>query len=166
MKEILQSTPHGLYCIPGNFHIDPHQPVARAVVTHAHSDHACWGSQSYLATQSCEQLLRLRMSPDAEFLFLPYGVTQTVGGVQISFHPAGHILGSAQIRLEYRGRVVVVTGDYKLGSDPTCESWQPVRCHTMISECTFGLPIYRWPSAEKVFDSINQWWRTCRDEGK
>jgi len=120
MKGILESTSHGLYCVPGDFHIDPHLPVKRAVVTHAHSDHARWGCDRYLATQSCEALLRLRMSPDAEFRFLPYGETLTVNGVRISFHPAGHILGSAQIRLEYGGHVVLITGDYKLGSDPTC----------------------------------------------
>lgn len=166
MKGILESTSHGLYCVPGDFHIDPHLPVKRAVVTHAHSDHARWGCKKYLATQSCERLLRLRMSPDAEFRFLPYGETLIVNDVRISFHPAGHILGSAQIRLEYGGHVVLITGDYKLGSDPTCASWEPIRCHSMISESTFGLPIYRWPSQEAVFDSINRWWRECRDEGK
>ena len=166
MKDMLESTSHGLYCVPGDFHVDPLLPVARAVVTHAHSDHARWGCQRYLAARPCEQLLRLRMSPDAEFRFLPYGEPVTVGGVQISFHPAGHILGSAQVRLEYRGRVVLITGDYKLETDPTCEAWQPVRCHWMISESTFGLPIYRWQSQEILVESINQWWRESRDDGK
>ena len=132
----------------------------------AHSDHARWGCQRYLAAKPCEHLLRQRMAPDAEFRFQAYGEALTVGGVQISFHPAGHILGSAQVRIEYRGRVILITGDYKLGSDPTCESWEPVRCHGMISECTFGLPIYRWPPQKLVFDSINQWWRTSQDAGK
>jgi putative mRNA 3-end processing factor len=166
IKDLLESTSHGLYCPPGDFHIDPHLPVSKAVVTHAHADHARWGCRRYLAAAPGEQLLRLRMSPDAEFQFLPYGQSLTIGGVQISFHPAGHILGSAQVRLEYRGQVVLITGDYKLGMDATCEAWQPVRCHQMISECTFGLPIYRWPSQDTVFESINQWWRECRDEGK
>ena len=166
MKGILESTSHGLYCAPGNFHIDPHLPVDRAVVTHAHSDHARWGCRKYLAAKPCEHLLRMRMSSEAEFRFLAYGETLTVGGVQISLHPAGHILGSAQIRLEYQGQVVLITGDYKLGSDPTCSAWEPIRCHFMISECTFGLPIYRWPSQESVFESINQWWRTSSDDSK
>ena len=166
MDAILQRTPRGMYCEPGDFYVDPQLPVARAVVTHAHSDHARWGCKKYLAAKPCEQLLRLRMSPDAEFRFLSYGETLTVGGVQVSFHPAGHILGSAQIRLEYQGQVGLITGDYKLGKDPTCEAWQPVRCHWMISESTFGLPIYRWPTQELVFQSINQWWRESRDEGK
>ena len=166
MNDFLTLTPQGLYCIPGDFHIDPQLPVARAVVTHAHSDHARWGCQRYLAARPCEQLLRLRMSNEAEFRFLAYDETLTVGAVQISFHPAGHILGSAQVRLEYRGQVVLITGDYKLGTDPTCDAWQPVRCHLMISESTFGLPIYRWPAQEDVFGSINQWWRESRDAGK
>lgn len=166
MKGILEVTSHGLYCVPGDFYIDPHLPVARAVVTHAHADHARWGCQHYLAAKPGEQLLRSRMSSDAEFLFLPYAETLTIGGVRVSLHPAGHILGSAQVRVEYRGEVVLVTGDYKLEEDPTCEAWQPVRCHWMISESTFGLPVYRWPSPASVFDSINQWWRGCRDAGK
>jgi putative mRNA 3-end processing factor len=166
MKEFLESTSHGLYCIPGDFHVDPHLPVPRAVVTHAHTDHARWGCKQYLAAKPSELLLRLRMSPDAEFCFLPYGQTVIVGGVQISFHPAGHILGSAQVRLEYRGQVILITGDYKLGADPTCEAWQPIGCHQMISESTFGLPIYRWPSQQATFESINQWWRSSQDDGK
>jgi putative mRNA 3-end processing factor len=166
MNDFLEYTPQGLYCIPGDFHIDPQSPVERAVVTHAHSDHARWGCKKYLAAKPCEQLLRLRMSPEAEFRFVPYGETLTVGGVRVSFHPAGHILGSAQIRLEYQGQVGLITGDYKLGTDPTCEAWQPIRCHWMISESTFGLPIYRWPSQESVFQSINQWWQESREEGK
>ncbi len=166
MDAILQSTARGLYCAQGDFYVDPRWPVTRAVVTHAHSDHARWGCQRYLAAQSCEHLLRLRMSPDAEFRFLPYGESLTVGGVRISFHPAGHILGSAQVRLEYQGQIALVTGDYKLGSDPTCEAWQPVPCHWMVTESTFGLPIYRWQSQDTVVASINQWWQESRDEGK
>lgn len=166
IQDLLESTSHGLYCVPGDFHIDPCLPVARAVVTHAHADHARWGCNRYLAAKPGEHLLRMRMSPDAEFHFLPYGETITIGGVQVSFHPAGHILGSSQIRLEYQGLVILITGDYKLGQDSTCDSWQPMRCHHMISESTFGLPIYRWPSQQVVFESINQWWRDCSEQGK
>lgn len=106
------------------------------------------------------------MSPEAEFRFLPYAEKVTVGGVRISFHPAGHILGSGQVRLEYQGKIVLVTGDYKLGSDPTCEAWEPVPCHLMVTESTFGLPIYRWQNQKTIVDSINQWWRESRDDGK
>jgi putative mRNA 3-end processing factor len=166
METLLQTTDNGLYCPPGDFYVDPHRPVPRAVVTHAHSDHARWGCERYLAARPSEHLLRMRMSPDAQFRFLDYGETLNVGGVQISFHPAGHILGSAQVRLEHRGKIALVTGDYKLGPDPTCPSWEPVACHWMITESTFGLPIYRWQPQETVVDAINQWWRECRDDGK
>jgi putative mRNA 3-end processing factor len=166
MEPLLQSTSHGMYCAAGDFYVDPRTPVARAVVTHAHSDHARWGCKNYLAAQSSEHLLRMRMSPDSEFFFLPYGDAISVGGVRISFHPAGHILGSAQVRLEYRGQIVLVTGDYKLEPDPTCEPWEPVPCHTMITESTFGLPIYRWQPQSVIFESINHWWRQSRDDGK
>lgn len=166
MKPWLIHTERGLHCEPGGFYVDPRQPVERAVVSHAHTDHARWGCRHYLAASPGEHLLRMRMSDEAEFQFLPYGESISVGGVQISFHPAGHMLGSAQVRLEYRGQVALVTGDYKLGNDPTCESWQPVRCDLMVTESTFGLPVYRWRPDEELNSAINDWWRQSRDAGK
>lgn len=166
MNELLETTPRGLYCAAGDFHIDPHQAVDRAVVTHAHTDHARWGCRRYLAAERSEHLLRMRMNDDAEFQFLPFGESIKIRGVDVSFHPAGHMLGSAQVRLEYRGKVAVVTGDYKLGKNPTCEPWQPVRCDLLVTESTFGLPVYRWDPEQTMTDSINQWWRDTRDEGR
>lgn len=166
MTTILRQTHRGLYCEAGDFYVDPHVGVDRAVVSHAHTDHAHWGCKRYLATRKSEHLLRMRVNPDAEFDFMDYGESTTLGGVKISFHPAGHMLGSAQIRLEHRGEIVLVTGDYKLGNDPTCESWSPVQCHTMITESTFGLPVYRWPSQQHVTDSINDWWRSNAASGR
>lgn len=166
MDELLRITPSGLYCAAGDFHIDPHQPVPRAVVTHAHTDHARWGCRHYLAAKPSEQLLRMRMNEDAEFQFLSYGESIAIGGVDVSFHPAGHMLGSAQVRLKRNGRIAVVTGDYKLGENPTCDPWEPVRCHLMVTESTFGLPIYRWADWQSDIDLINQWWRTSREQGK
>ena len=166
MEALLEMTPKGLYCAPGNFFVDPCVPVDRAVVSHAHSDHARWGCRHYLGAASGEHLLRMRVNPDAQFAFLEYGHSVSIGGVSISFHPAGHMLGSAQIRIEYRGQVALVTGDYKLGHDPTCDSWEPVKCHLMITESTFGLPIYRWQHSNVVFDSINDWWRENSTQGK
>lgn len=166
MKTLIERTPAGLYCPLGDFFIDPSRPVKRAIITHAHADHARYGSQHYLASQESEHLLRLRMNDDARFTFLPFGERTTVGGVAVSFHPAGHILGSAQIRLEHRGYVVVVTGDYKLEADPTCTPWEPVRCRHLITESTFGLPVFRWPNQELVQASINQWWRKNQSEGR
>ncbi len=166
MPSLLENTDAGLYCAAGDFYIDPRRPVRRAVITHAHSDHARWGCRYYLAARPGELLLRMRVGSEAEFQFLPYGETLQVGGVSVSFHPAGHMLGSAQVRLESGGRVEVVTGDYKLGSDPTCESWEPLRCHLLVTESTFGLPIYRWPDDEVTNGSINQWWRDSQAAGK
>ncbi len=166
MNELLKTTELGLYCAAGGFYVDPRQPVERAVVTHAHTDHARWGCRHYLAAKTSEHLLRMRMNPDAEFQFLEYAESLTIGGVEISFHPAGHMLGSAQVRLEHRGRVAVVSGDYKLGDDPTCASWEPIACDLFVTESTFGLPVYRWQPDELINASINQWWRESRDEGK
>nr|WP_322975333.1 ligase-associated DNA damage response exonuclease [Aporhodopirellula aestuarii] len=166
MSSIIQTTDRGLYCPAGDFYIDPRSPVDRAVVTHAHTDHARWGCKRYLAAQRSEHLLRMRMNHDAEFQFLPYGESIKIDGVDVSFHPAGHMLGSAQVRLEHRGQVAVVTGDYKLGNDPTCESWQPLSCHLLVTESTFGLPVYRWEDEQTTADAINDWWRESRDEGK
>ena len=166
MQQIIQTTSKGLYCSAGDFFVDPRQPVDRAVISHAHTDHARWGCRRYLAAAPSEHLLRMRLSNDAEFQFLAYGESIKIGGVDVSFHPAGHMLGSAQIRLEHRGRIAVVTGDYKLGSDPTCETWQPVRCHLLVTESTFGLPVYRWPDEQTLNNAINDWWRDSRDADK
>lgn len=163
---ILETTPRGLYCSAGGFYIDPIQPVERAVLTHAHSDHARSGSKYYLATTASEYLLRMRLGEGAEFEFLSYGESRSIHGIQVSFHPAGHMLGSAQVRLQYRGRVAVVTGDYKLGGDATCTAWEPVPCHLLVSECTFGLPVYRWQPQDAVFQAINTWWRGCAGQDK
>jgi putative mRNA 3-end processing factor len=152
-------TESGLYCEAGDFYIDPWLPVERAIITHAHSDHAHPGCGHYLASIEGERLCRIRLGADANIESLPYGEQIDINGVSVSLHPAGHIIGSSQIRLEYRGEVWVVSGDYKLRDDPTCSEFEIVRCHTFITEATFGLPIYRWPSPESVMDEINNWWR-------
>jgi putative mRNA 3-end processing factor len=163
---LLQLTGDGLYCPPGDFHVDPWHPVERAVITHAHSDHARRGSRRYLAARPGQRLLRTRLGDDAVIDALDYGEAVDVRGVRVSLHPAGHILGSAQVRLEHRGEVWVVSGDYKLDRDPTCAPFEPVRCHTFVTESTFGLPIYRWPAQDEVVGDINAWWRQNREEGK
>lgn len=163
---LLELQPSGLYCPMGDFYIDPKQPVANAIITHAHSDHARYGCTRYLCASAGEQLMRMRLGNLSDLRCVQYGEKLTIRGVSISLHPAGHILGSAQIRLEYRGQVVVVTGDYKLGSDPTCESWEPIRCHLMVTESTFGLPVYRWRPSALIIQEINDWWRANRDAGR
>lgn len=164
MNEVLINTNAGLYCPAGDFHIDPWKGVPRAVITHAHSDHARWGSEKYLAAEPNTHLLNLRL-PGADIDFIPYGETLQHGRAKISFHPAGHMLGSAQVRVEVDGKVAVVTGDYKLGPDNTCSQWEPVKCDLLVTESTFGLPIYRWPDQKTVFEQINHWWRENASTG-
>jgi putative mRNA 3-end processing factor len=163
---LVRPTEDGLYCPVGGFHLDPWNPVARAVVTHAHADHAVAGCGQYLTAAPGLQLLRSRLGDPARIDTLPHGETTEHQGVRLSFHPAGHVLGSAQVRLEMHGEVWVVSGDYKLEPDPTCLPFEPVRCHTLISESTFGLPIYRWDPPADLFDGINAWWRANRENGK
>lgn len=160
---MIASTPSGLFCDAGGFHIDPWQPVDRAVLTHAHSDHASPGSRHYLCAEPGVRVLRRRL-PDAHVETLPYGEAVSIGETRVSFHPAGHILGSAQVRVEHRGEVWVVSGDYKCQPDPTCAPFEPVTCHTFITEATFALPIYTWDPPETVVDEILEWWRGNREQ--
>ena len=162
---MITSTSSGLYCEAGNFHIDPWAPVERAVLTHAHSDHASPGSASYLCAEPGARVLRRRL-PEARIETLPYGEAVAIGGTRVSFHPAGHILGSAQVRLEHAGEVWVVSGDYKTEPDPTCTPFEPVRCHTFITESTFGLPIYRWCAQDDTFADMRAWWRDNAEQGR
>jgi putative mRNA 3-end processing factor len=162
---MIQTTASGLFCEPGNFHIDPWQPVERALVTHAHSDHASPGSKAYLCAEPGARVLRRRL-PDARVETRPYGESVAIEGTRVSFHPAGHILGSSQIRVEHNGEVWVVSGDYKLQPDPTCAPFEPVRCHTFITEATFALPIYTWDPTAGIVDEILTWWRANREQDR
>jgi putative mRNA 3-end processing factor len=163
---LLRTTEQGLYCEAGGFHVDPWLPVDRAVITHAHGDHARWGSRSYLAARPGERVLRTRLGPDAQITTVDYGDAVDMNGVRVSLHPAGHILGSAQVRVEHRGEVWVASGDYKTEPDPTCTPFEPVRCHTFVTESTFGLPIYRWTPQAAAFQDIRAWWRANREAGR
>ncbi len=162
---MLTETPIGLYCAAGDFHIDPWGAAPRALITHAHGDHARAGSQAYLCADACLPLLRQRFGADVPVQGQPYGEPLTLGGVRVSFHPAGHILGSAQIRIEGDDGVWVLSGDYKRAADPTCAPFEPVRCDTFITESTFGLPIYRWDPAADVVADIVAWWHANRAQG-
>ena len=155
-----------MYCAAGDFYIDPSRPVPRAVLTHAHSDHARPGHGRAIVARDGVRVFRSRLGDKAPLETLAYGETVTLDGVRVSLHPAGHILGSVQVRVEYRGEVWVASGDYKTVPDPTCAPFEPVRCHHFITEATFGLPVYRWPSQRVVFDDVNAWWRANRDAGR
>jgi putative mRNA 3-end processing factor len=163
---LLQLTPSGLYCNEADLYIDPWRPVQRAVITHAHADHARPGSRSYLCARESRALLAARLGPETNIQALAYGEPLAINSVTLSLHPAGHVLGSAQVRLEMGGRTTVVSGDYKTAPDPTCAPLEPLRCDVFISECTFGLPIFKWPAAKDVFGEIGDWWRSNREQGK
>lgn len=165
MAALLVTTPEGLFCPQGGFHVDPWQPVARAVITHAHGDHAQPGCGSYLCAEDGAGILRLRVEAE-RVAGIAYGEPAALGGTTVSLHPAGHLLGSAQVRIEHRGEVWVVSGDYKTAPDPTCAGFAPVRCHTFVTESTFGLPIYRWLPPEAVFADIDAWWAANQAQGR
>jgi len=164
-KALLSETPAGLYCEAGDFYIDPRRKVKRAVVTHAHADHARPGHRHYLCSASGEGVLRERIGKSASIQSLPFGDSVMMGPVRVSLHPAGHILGSAQVRVEHRGEVWVVTGDYKTEPDPSCENFELVECHCLISESTFGLPVYRWRPSAEIFAAMRAWWAGNREAG-
>jgi len=163
---LVRETREGLYCEAGGFHIDPWLPVPRAVITHAHADHARPGSGQYLAAAEGLPILQSRLGATAAIEGVRYGDSVSLNGIQVSLHPAGHILGSAQVRIESRGEVCVVSGDYKTGPDPTCAPFELLRCHTFVTESTFGLPIYRWPPESSIVGSIQDWWRANAAEGR
>jgi putative mRNA 3-end processing factor len=165
MHELVTCTDRGLYCAAGDFYVDPWRPVDRAIITHAHSDHARPGSARYLAAAPGAGLLRHRLGQSIQLDAVSYGQVVEHQGVKVSLHPAGHVLGSSQVRIEHRGQVAVVTGDYKTHPDATCAPFELIQCDHLITESTFGLPIYRWLPATTLTQQINQWWTTNRDAG-
>jgi putative mRNA 3-end processing factor len=164
-EPILTFTDRGIYCPAGDFHIDPWRPVARALITHAHSDHARFGHGAYLSTPGTDTVMRHRLGEIASQT-TPYGAAQQIGDVRVSFHPAGHVPGSAMIRIERGGEIWVVSGDYKVDPDGLSEPWDPVACHTFISECTFGLPVFRWEHNATMMARIRDWWAGNAAAGK
>ena len=164
--DLVTVTDNGLYCPPGDFYIDPWRPAARAVLTHAHGDHARSGSAEYIAASPGVGLLQHRLGPEARICGRAYGEPFWLGEVRVSLHPAGHVLGSAQIRIESDAAVWVVTGDYKRASDPTCTPFEPVAADVLISEATFALPCYRWPETAAVVADIYAWWMRNREANR
>lgn len=162
---VLSFTDCGLYCAAGDFHVDPWKPVDRALITHGHSDHARPGHQRYLTVASGAAVLRLRLGPVA-LDTVRYGERLRIGDATVSFHPAGHVPGSAQIRIEVASEVWVVSGDYKTEPDGLSEPFEPVPCHTFVSECTFGLPVFRWAPQSEIMADINGWWRANAEAGR
>ena len=153
---LIDFTDKGLYCSQGDFFIDPWKPVNKAIITHAHSDHARSGSQQYLCHHLTKPLLQLRLG-DHFYQSVDWNEAVYMNGVKISLHPSGHIIGAAQIRVEYNDEVWVVSGDYKTEDDGISGAFEPVKCNTFITESTFGLPIYRWKKQAEIFAGIQQW---------
>ena len=162
---LIEFTERGLFCPQGNFYIDPWKPVDRAVITHGHSDHARWGSKNYLCHRITLPILQLRLG-DNNYQPVDWYEQVNMNGVNISFYPAGHIIGSAQIRVEHKGEVWVFSGDYKTEDDGISTPFEPVKCNVFITESTFGLPIYKWKPQQQIFEEMKTWIAQNKAEGK
>ncbi|MEM9901972.1 MAG: ligase-associated DNA damage response exonuclease [Pseudomonadota bacterium] len=162
---VLSFTERGIHCAAGDFYIDPWRPVDRALITHGHADHARWGHRRYLATEAAAPVMRHRLG-GIELDTVRFGEDLRIGDAEVSYHPAGHVPGSAQIRVEVGGEVWVASGDYKVAPDGLSEPFEPVRCHAFITECTFGLPIFTWAPQAEVVAEIEAWWRANAAAGR
>lgn len=163
--ELLRFTPKGIYCEQGDFYIDPWRPVDKAIITHAHSDHARGGMKNYLTHPITAQVMKHRINNQLQIQSVVYNEKVFVNGVEVSLHPAGHIAGSAQVRVAYGGRVEVASGDYKLEYDGVSAAFEPVKCHKFITESTFGLPIYNWAIQSDAMSEIVEWYQKNNAEG-
>jgi putative mRNA 3-end processing factor len=164
--DLVVTSGEGLYCRAGDFHIDPWRPVPRAVITHAHGDHARPGSGAYWVAEPGTAIARIRLGEDARIMPLAYAEAVELGRTRVSLHAAGHVLGSAQVRIECADRVAVVSGDFKRDADPTCAPFEPIACDTFVTEATFALPVYRWPDASQVVRELREWWLGNRERGE
>ena len=163
-KPLLHFNAKGIYCQQADVYLDPWKPVKKAIITHGHADHSRWGHLQYITHHTNVPIIKHRLG-DIQVAGVNWGETFMVNGVKFSLHPAGHIIGSSQVRVEYKGEVWVFTGDYKLEDDGIATPYEPVKCHSFITECTFGLPAFKWQPQKEVFQEINQWWQENREEG-
>ena len=163
---MLEFRPQGMFCKPGNFYIDPWLPVDFALITHGHADHARWGMKKYLCHDFTVPILKRRISSQINVQGISYNQSIFINGVKVSFHPAGHIIGSSQIRMEYKGKIVVISGDYKTQDDGLSTPFEPVKCHEFVSESTFGLPIYNWLPVSQLNEQMQDWVLQNQSNGK
>lgn len=163
---LITFTNKGIYCKQGDFYIDPWRPVNLAVTTHGHADHVKWGNNAYLCHTLTKPILNQRLGEDMKIETLPYNREISINGVKVSFFPAGHVIGSSQVKLEYKGEICVVSGDYKTEDDGISAAFEPVKCHTFVSESTFGLPIYKWQPQNIIFSQIRDWISMNHDRNK
>ena len=166
VNKLLQFTKKGICCPQADIFIDPSSPVENAVITHGHSDHARTGCSNYLSHHLTVSILKYRLGNNISAEGIEYNKAIDINGVKLSLHPAGHIPGSAQVRLEYKGEVAVVSGDYKTEYDGLTEAFEPVKCNTFVTESTFALPVYKWKKQSDIFNDINNWWKKNKENGK
>ncbi|WP_422858563.1 ligase-associated DNA damage response exonuclease [Flagellimonas sp. S174] len=162
---LLQFTEKGIYCEAAKVYLDPWKSVDNAIISHGHADHSRWGHKQYITHHRNVPIVKHRLG-DVPVSGKEWGETFTINGVKFSLHPAGHIIGSSQIRVEHKGEIWVFTGDYKIEDDGLCTPYENVKCHTFITECTFGLPAFKWLPQSEVFNDINAWWSENQAEGK
>ena len=155
----------GIYCEKANVYLDPWKPVEKAIISHGHADHSRWGHQHYIMHYNTIPIAKHRLG-DIHVSGVEYGESFSINGVKFSLHPAGHVIGSAMIRVEYQGEVWVFSGDYKDEADGVSTAFEPVKCDTFITECTFGLPAFKWKPQDEVMQEINQWWRKNKEDGR
>lgn len=165
-SKLLTFTDRGIYCPPADVFIDPWKPVNKALVTHGHSDHARYGSKAYITTKGSLPIIKYRLGSHINISGVDYGEKLIINGVKFTFTPAGHIIGSAQICVEYKGEKWVFSGDYKLQNDGISGQYEPIRCHHFITESTFGLPVFNWKPQSEVMAEINDWWQKNKEEGR
>ena len=164
-KPLLEFTEKGIYCHPARVYLDPWKPVEKAIITHGHADHSRWGHKRYITHHRNVPIVKHRLGT-VNITGKEWGETFTINGVKFSLFPAGHIVGSSQIRVEHKGEVWVFTGDYKIENDTLATPFEPIKCHTFITECTFGLPAFQWRPQEEIIADINQWWAENKSNGQ
>ena len=160
---LLEFTSKGIYCAQADVYLDPWRGVDKAIISHGHSDHARWGSKQYITHEINVPIIKHRLG-NISVTAIKYGEKFSMNGVQFSLHPAGHVPGSSQIRIEYKGEIWVFTGDYKIQKDGISTPFEIIECHTFITECTFGLPVFSWLKPKIIHDEINQWWANNQAE--
>ena len=164
-KPLLEFTDKGIYCSAAKVYLDPWKPVDKAIISHGHADHSRWGHKQYITHHRNVPIISHRLG-EINVSGREWGESFTINNVKFSLHPAGHIIGSSQIRVEHKGEVWVFTGDYKTENDGISTPYEPIKCDTFITECTFGLPAFKWTPQQEVFEDINQWWTDNQAEGK
>jgi putative mRNA 3-end processing factor len=155
----------GIYCEQARVYLDPWKPVDHAIISHGHADHSRWGHKKYITHHSNVPIIKHRLG-EIVVTGKEWNETFTINGVKFSLHPAGHIIGSSQIRVEYKGEVWVFTGDYKMEDDGVAVPYESVKCHSFITECTFGLPAFKWVPQDQVMTDVNNWWQQNREDGR